>query len=618
MDTPEGTEGAAVQESIAPLVVEAKPQDNATDLLFERAARTPERVLFSIPEGDSWRNVTAKEFQRQVIALAKGLVAEGVEPGDFVGIMCHTRYEWTLFDFAVWCAGAVMVPVYETSSADQMAWQLTDSGATSLILESDEFFERYEAVRDRLPGIENVWQMGRGAIDELQKMGVNVPDEEIERRRKIATGDDVATLIYTAGSTGRSKGCILTHSNFVELSRNTGVALGDVLQEGASILLFITLAHVFARFISVMCVDAGIRVGHQSDTRQLVPAMASFKPTFLLAVPRVFEKVYNSAEQKAESGKKGAIFRRAAHIGIKYSEALDTGKVPLWLRAQYRIYDRLVFKTIRDAMGGNVQWAVSGAGPLGHYLAHFYRAIGITVLEGYGLTETTAPVTVNRPEKCRIGSVGPALPGCGIRVAKDGEIEVQGIGVMAGYWHNEEATKDAFDDGWFRTGDLGTIDDDGFLFITGRKKELIITAGGKNVAPAPLEDPIRSNPLVSQVVVVGDNRPFISALVWLDSEMLPTWLENAGLDTSMSVEDAAKNDRVRAEIQRSVDEANTRVSRAESIRKFVILPGELSEESGHLTPKLSVKRHIVVKDFAGDIDRIYDAAPATQGYSIQP
>lgn len=600
-----------------PAVVTADPEANATDLLVDRVKATPDRVIFSLPANGGWVDVTAAEFQRQVISLAKGFVASGIQPGDKIGLMCKTRYEWSLIDFATWFAGAILVPVYETSSPTQVQWNLSDSGAMSIIVETADHFARFDEVHPDLPLIEKVWQIDLGDLDKLMAAGTDVPDAEIERRRNLARGEDIGTLIYTSGSTGRPKGCVLTHSNFVELARNATVGLSDVIEQpGASTLLFITTAHVFARFIAVLSVSAGVRVGHQADTRELLPAMASFKPTFLLAVPRVFEKVYNSAEQKAESGGRGGIFRKAADVAVEHSKALDAGSVPFGLKLRFALYDRLVYSKLRSAMGGKVTYAVSGSAPLGSRLGHFYRSLGIKILEGYGLTETTAPATVNLPDKFKIGTVGPAMPGVSLRTADDGEIQVRGINVFKEYWNNPTATAAAFDDGWFKTGDLGTFDEDGFLTITGRKKEIIVTAGGKNVSPAVLEDPIRANPLVSQVVVVGDQKPFIAALITLDAEMLPTWLDNNGLDKNMTVAEAGTNEQVLKELQAAVDAANSSVSRAESIRKFVVLPTDFTEASGHLTPKLSIKRNVILKDFAPDIEALYSAAPATQGISL--
>ncbi|MFJ2370164.1 AMP-dependent synthetase/ligase [Microbacterium sp. NPDC087665] len=602
-----------------PAIVPADPDANVADLLAARVQATPDRALFSVPDRDGWRDISAADFQTAVVALAKGLVASGIQPGEKVGFLARTTYEWTLVDFALFYAGAVMVPIYETSSPSQIQWIMEDSGAIALILESAEHFSRVDEIRGDLPLIREVWQLHLGAIDALTAKGAGVEDAEIERRRKIAVGSDIATLIYTSGSTGRPKGCVLTHSNFVELSRNSAKALDAVVQTpGASTLLFITTAHVFARFISILDIHAGVRTGHQPDTRQLLPALGSFKPTFLLAVPRVFEKVYNSAEQKAEAGGKGKIFRAAADVAIEHSKLVEAGtKIPFGMKLKFALFNKLVYSKLREAMGGNVAYAVSGSAPLGSRLGHFFHSLGVVILEGYGLTETTAPATVNLADKSKIGTVGPALPGVGVRLADDGEIEVRGVNVFKEYWNNPEATAEAFSEGgWFRTGDIGSFDSEGFLTITGRKKEIIVTAGGKNVAPAALEDPIRANPIIGQVVVVGDQRPFISALVTLDSEMLPTWLGNNGLPTDMSLADASKNEAVHAEIQRAVDAANTRVSRAESIRKFTILESEWTEASGHLTPKLSIKRNVIMSDFADEIAAIYDEPVTTTNVSI--
>jgi long-chain acyl-CoA synthetase len=602
-----------VKQFDMPAVVEADPEANATDLLVARVAATPDKPLFALPQQDgTWQDVTASDFLEQVRGLAKGFVAAGVKPGDKIGMMCRTRYEWTLIDFAVWFAGAILVPVYETSSPHQIQWDLEDSGATAMITETADHFARFDEVHPDLPKVGTVWRIDTGMVHKLTASGVDVEDAEIDRRRSLAKGSDVATLIYTAGTTGRPKGCILTHSNFVELSRNAKKALPEVVNEGTCTLLFITLAHVFARFIAVMCVDAGVKVGHQSDTSQLVPAMQSFRPTFLLAVPRVFEKVYNSSEQTAEAGGRGKIFRKAADVAIAHSKALDAGHVPIGLALQFALFDRLVLSRIKAALGGRVKYAVSGSAPLGLRLGHFYRSLGVSILEGYGLTETTAPLTVNLPSNFKIGTVGPPLPGVSIRIADDGEIEGKGIDIFHGYWQNQKATDEVMDDGWFKTGDIGALDDDGYLTITGRKKEIIVTAGGKNVSPAVLEDPIRADPIIDQVIVVGEQKPFIAALVSLDREMLPAWLKSQGQPADLTLAQAAENKVVLAEVQKAVDRGNTNVSRAESIRKFHILDSDLTEASGHLTPKLSIKRNVILKDFADVIDEMYAGTPAEQ------
>ncbi|MCU1569298.1 MAG: long-chain fatty acid--CoA ligase [Naasia sp.] len=593
----------------APPMTEPTPQANATDLLLERVALTPDVPLFARQQGEKWVDVSARDFLDQVRALAKGFVASGIEPGEKIGLMARTRYEWTLIDFAAWFAGAIVVPIYETSAPAQVQWNLSDAGAIAVFLESPSHFANFDEVHGDLPQVRLVWQIDRGDLDKLTALGAAVPDEELERRRTLAGEDDIATIIYTSGTTGRPKGCVLTHENFVELSRNTQAAIPEVLRPGSTTLLFIPLAHIFARFIAVVNIYSGVKTGHQPDTKKLLPSLATFKPTYLLAVPRVFEKVYNSSEQKAEAGGKGKIFRKAADVAVAHSKALDAGSVPLGLKLQFALFDKLVYAKIRAAMGGKVTHAVSGSAPLGDRLGHFYRSLGILILEGYGLTETTAPVSVGRPSSFRIGTVGPVMPGVSIRIRDDGEIETKGVNLFREYWNNPAATAEAFDGEWFRTGDIGELDSDGHLRITGRKKELLVTAGGKNVSPAALEDPIRANPIVGQVVVLGDRRPFISALITLDAEMLPVWLKNNGQDEAMPLEQAVDNPAVRAEVQSAIDAANAHVSRAESIRKFVILPTEFTEDSGHLTPKLSIKRNAILQDFAAAIEELYRGAP---------
>lgn len=594
---------------IRPTVVDVRPEGNIADLLRERVQKTPDSPLFAVPNGDEWSDITAREFEEQVIAVAKGFVAAGVEPGEHVSLMSRVRYEWSLIDFALHYAGAIMVPVYETSSSSQMEWILSDGGSTFLLVESDELKERFdgtsESTRSQLR--HEPWVIGNGAVEELTALGADVDDAEIERRRGLAGGSDVATIIYTSGSTAKPKGVVLSHSNFADLSRNAANVMKEVVSPGASTLLFVTLAHVFARFISVLAIEGGVKVGHQPDTTQLVPSLGSFKPTFLLVVPRVLEKVYNVSEQKAEGGGKGKIFRRAVEVAVEHSKALDAGKVPLRLALAFKLYDVLVYGKLKKALGGRAQYAVSGSAPLGLFLGHFYRSLGLRILEGYGLTETTAPITVNLPSKFKIGTVGPSLPGGGLRIAEDGEIEVSGIPVFKEYHNNPEATAEAFtEDGWFRTGDIGQLDAEDYLTITGRKKELIITAGGKNISPTQLEDPIRSNLLVEQVVVVGDQKPFIGAIVTLDTEMMPKWLANNGLDENMRVEDAMVHPKVVEELKAAVAKGNEAVSRAESIRRFIVLPVSFTEASGHLTPKMSIKRANIVKDFSAEIDSLYN------------
>ena len=599
-----------MDEFHTPLRLEVDPSNNLNDLLAERVTGTPDRVVVEhkTQQDSPWIPLTAREFDAEIVAVAKGLVARGVEPGDRVGIMSRTRYEWSLLDWAVWAAGAVPVPLYETSSAEQVLWILTDADVSLLVVESAAHAAVVEEIRAEVPHLREVLVLDDGALETVVAGGATTPDAEISRRRGLAVLSDVATVIYTSGTTGRPKGVELTHGNFYELTVNTVADLNEVVSEpGARTLLFMPLAHVFARFIEVLCVPAGAVLGHSPSTATLLEDLASFRPTFILAVPRVFEKVYNSAEQKAAAAGKGSIFQRAAKTSIVYSRALDTPRGPSpWLRLQHKVADVLVLHRLRNALGGQARWAISGGAPLGERLGHFYRGLGLNVLEGYGLTETTAPATVNRPGRgTKIGTVGLPLPGSGVRIAADGEIEVKGVQVFRGYHANEAATAESLHDGWFRTGDLGSLDDEGYLRITGRKKEIIVTAGGKNVAPAVLEDRIRAHPLVSQVVVVGDQRPFIGALITLDPEGVPGWLAAHG-KPEMSLTEAAQDADVLASLDKAVEKANKAVSRAESVRKYRILETDLTIANGYLTPKLSIRRNEVLKAFAGEVDALYD------------
>lgn len=598
-----------MQEHVAPALVPPTTEGTLADLPRRNAADNPSNVLFSRKEGGRWVDVTAREFEEDVRAVAKGLLASGVKPGDRVAIMSKTRYEWTLVDFAIWTAGAVAVPIYETSSAEQVQWILADSGASAIVLETPAHAATLDDVRDQLAGLKHVWQVDGGGLDDLRSAGASVSDTELADATKGLGRADTATIIYTSGTTGRPKGVRLTHDNFLALSENAVTKLRSVVKaEGASTLLFLPLAHVFARFIEVLCVDAGARMGHSADIKNLLEDFASFKPTFILSVPRVFEKIYNSAEAKATAEGKGKIFGVAAATAIEWSSALDTGGPGIALRLRHALFDKLVYSKLRAAMGGQVLYAVSGGAPLGTRLGHFFRGIGVTVLEGYGLTETTAPATVNVPDRVKIGTVGPPLPGVGLRIADDGEILIKGINVFAGYHNNDEATTAAIEDGWFHTGDIGELDEDGYLKITGRKKELLVTAGGKNVAPAGLEDRLRAHPLISQCIVVGDQKPFIGALVTLDEEMYPTWAKNHGI-AGVPFEKARTNEVVLAELQKAVDEANKSVSKAESIRKFRVLEGDFTEANGYLTPSLKLKRNLVMRDFHDEVEALYSGAP---------
>ena len=571
-----------MREYTTPAAVTIPPVGNLTDAVFRNAAEHAGEIAFSRKVDGRWRDVTCAEFAQQVTTLAKALAASGVEPGDRVALMSATRYEWTLIDYAIWTAGAVTVPVYETSSAEQVEWILSDSGAVAAFLETDGHVRDFESVRGRVPGVRHVWRV---ADAESLDPGAT-SDAEIVRRRKGLTGESLATVIYTSGTTGQPKGCELTHGNFLFDAVTTTNGLDDLFGPGNSTLLFLPLAHVFARIIEVGCVQNRVRMGHTSDIKGLLDDFAAFRPTFILSVPRVFEKVYNQAKQKAHADGKGAIFDMAERTAIAYSEA--DGKPGLLTAAKHAVFDKLVYAKLRAALGGQVKGAVSGGAPLGARLGHFFRGIGVTVYEGYGLTETTAGATLNMPDAIKVGTVGRPIPGVSVRIAEDGEILLRGDNIFRGYWRNDTATKEALDpDGWLHTGDIGELDADGFVTITGRKKELIVTAGGKNVAPAVLEDRLRAHRLISQAVVVGDQRPYIGALITIDPEA-----DTTGADVQAEVTDAIKD-------------ANKAVSKAEAIKAFRILDNDFTIEADELTPSLKLKRHVIMKKYADEIEALY-------------
>ncbi|MDZ5663808.1 AMP-dependent synthetase/ligase [Nocardioides sp. S-58] len=596
-----------MREFTTPLSVAVPTTGNLTDDVVANAREAASTAVFSRPSDDGWVDVTAAEFHDEVRSVAKGLVAAGVGAGDRVALLSKTRYEWTLLDYAIWFAGAVTVPIYETSSAEQIGWILQDSGARAVVAEGPDHLARVREARQSadLVELQHVWSLQDNAVDVLGRLGSDISDELLEQRRTTATPHDLATLIYTSGTTGKPKGCMLTHGNFMfEL----GVAVDELpeLFEGdeASTLLFLPLAHVFARIIQVGCVKSRARMGHSADIKNLVADLQGFRPTFILAVPRVFEKVFNTASQRATADGRGKIFDRAADTAIAYSRALDGKRVPLRLRARHALFDRLVYGKLRQALGGSCAYAVSGGAPLGDRLGHFYRGIGLSVLEGYGLTETTAALTVNLPDAQKVGTVGRPLPGTSVRVGDDGELLFKGGQVFAGYWGDEAATAEAVDrDGWFHTGDVGEVDDEGFVRITGRKKEILVTAGGKNVAPAVLEDRLRAHALVDQCLVVGDGQPFIGALVTIDRETFPGWAEQHGKSGDLA--GMLHDPDLVAAVQDAVDDANKAVSQAESIRKFTILPGEWTEEGGQLTPSLKLKRNVVVREARAEIEALY-------------
>ncbi|MBM0232070.1 AMP-binding protein [Micromonospora sp. STR1_7] len=600
-----------MREFSVPPIVTVGDAANLTDPVWDNAEVAPDTVQFArrdpATDGTTYTDVTCRQFRDEVVAVARGLIAAGIQPGARVGLMSRTRYEWTLLDYAIWATGAVTVPIYETSSAEQAAWILADSGAVAVVVETGRHAGLLAGVRDRLPELKHVWQIELGGVDDLVTAGASIEPAEVERRRKAVRASDLATIIYTSGTTGRPKGCVLTHRNMYADIANAVPVLPNLFNAGAATLLFLPLAHAFARLIQIGVVQARATMAHCADPKNLVAELQEFRPTFVLSVPRVFEKVYNAAKQKADADGKGGIFARAEHVAIAYSEALETPGGPgLALRAQHVVFDRLVYRKLRAALGGRCRDAISGGAPLGARLGHFFRGVGVTVLEGYGLTETSPAAAANLPTGTRMGTVGRPLPGVTVRIEDDGEILISGELIFQGYWHNDTATAETLSaDGWFRTGDLGQLDNDGYLSITGRKKELIVTSGGKNVAPAVLEDQVRAHPLISQCVVVGDRQPFIAALVTIDEEALPTWLTGAGLPADTSIEQLREHEGLLAEIQSAIDTANQAVSKAEAIKVFRILPHDFTEATGELTPSLKVKRQVVHKTYAAEIADIY-------------
>jgi len=612
-----------VREYSIPALVDVPAAASLAAVVFTRAAQDPHAVVMRRRTGAGrWDDVTAEQFRDEVAPLAKALVAAGIEPGDRVALMSRTRYEWTLIDYAIWAAGGVTVPIYETSSAEQVEWILSDSGARAAFAETARHAETISEVRGHLPALEHVWLIdapladGTGGLETLASLAASgtasVTDDQLEQHRAARKAADLATIIYTSGTTGRPKGCEITHGNLLSDVRNAVQgALMDVFEiGGSSTLLFMPLAHSFARIIQVGCLESGAILGHWPDTATVAQGLPEFQPTFLLAVPRVFEKVYNTAQQQvSESTARSRIFRAAVETAIAWSKSRDAdgpGAAGRALRLRHALFDRLVYAKLRAAVGGKVAYAVSGGAPLGERLGHFFRGAGITILEGYGLTETSAAATVNKPSRNKIGTVGLPLPGVAIKIAGDGEILLRGPNVTPGYWRNEAATAEALDpEGWLLSGDIGSLDDEGFLRVTGRKKEIIVTAGGKNVAPAVLEDRLRAHPLISQCLVVGDGRPYVACLITLDPEALDFWKKQHGRPADATPAQLSGDPELIAEIQLAVDDANKAVSRAESIRRFRILGTDFTEDNGYLTPSLKVRRHVVTKDFAAEIEAIY-------------
>ncbi|MFE3193046.1 AMP-dependent synthetase/ligase [Nocardia sp. NPDC059240] len=580
-----------------------RPTQTLAGIIEELACTAPEFVAFQIPVAGGRREVTAERFAQHVEAVAKGLIASGIETGDRVAIMASTRYEWVLLDFAIWAAGACTVAIYDASASDQARWILADSGTRLLVVETAQ----HAAVVAHIttPVLAETLRIDQGAIDELVARGAEIDDRELRERTAGLTAASPATLIYTSGTSGRPKGVVLTHANLLAVARSGGIAMSGVLQPGQRTLMFLPLAHVFARCLSVLALMERVTVAHTADWSTLGEQFISYQPDFVLAVPRVFEKVYNAAEQRAHESGKGWLFDRAAATAIDWSRALDDGDAGWWLRLRHSVFDRLVYTKLRAALGGRCRYTVSGGGPLGERLGHFFRGVGITIFEGYGLTETSAAITVNTLAHLRIGSVGKPIDGNAVRVAADGELLVKGSVVFPGYWRDEQANRDAFEGEWFRTGDLGAIDRDGFVTITGRKKEILVTAGGKNVSPGPLEDALRAHPLIGQCMVVGDGQPFVAALVTIDREALQDWRRRHGVNIHVHLAELLDHPGLIAEIDAAVAETNSEVSKAESIRRIRVLVEEWTQEGGELTAKLSLRRAVITQRYAAEIAGLY-------------
>jgi long-chain acyl-CoA synthetase len=597
-----------VQEYTSPGEVQIDPSDNLTRAVWAAAEQRPDHAAVAHRVGDRFVEWSNRQFADEILSVAKGLMAKGIKPGDKVCLYSSTRIEWTVFDIAIWTAGAVTVPIYETSSAEQVEWIVSDSEAKAIVIEDAALKGTFESVSGNLPGCEHAFVIEEGAVEELKQAGASISDQDARATADAVVGSDVATIVYTSGTTGRPKGCVISHGNFVWDATQVESGAKEFFKEGERTLLFLPLAHIFARIIQTSAIRAGVTLGYSTGIPNLMEELGMFKPTFLLAVPRVFEKVFNGAQQKAHADGKGKIFDKAAAVAEEFSrQSTSGGKVSLGTKLLHGVFDKLVYSKLRAAVGGNVRYAVSGGAALGERLGHFFNGVGILILEGYGMTENTAGATINRPDAFRIGSVGKPIPGASIRIADDGEILIKGGHVFQGYWKNDEATKEVLtDDGWLHTGDIGQLDGEGFLRITGRKKELIVTAGGKNVAPTVLEDRARAHPLVSQVMVVGDDRPFIAALVTIDVEAFPAWAEANG-KAGKSVADLVEDPDLRGEIQNAIDDANKAVSKAESIRTFRILPDDF-EVGVELSQKMSVKRHVVGEKYNDVIEDIYSGS----------
>jgi long-chain acyl-CoA synthetase len=597
-----------MDEYSVPALYVVEPDDNVTDDVFANAQKWPGRTGLRRKVNGAWTPVTWRQFSDEVCAAAAGFIAAGITPGDRVGLMSRTRYEWTVLDYAILTAGGVTVPIYPTSSLEQVEWILGDSGAVAVVVETGDHAAIISTARAGLPALAHVWQIDDGALADLRSRGMNVTRNQIEERRRSRGAADLAEIVYTSGTTGRPKGCMLSHGNIVANARNCmqNDGFARVFSEDHSTLLFLPLAHSYAQLIQYGAVYSRTVLG-LTDMADAVAELPGYQPTAVLSVPRLWQKAYDSAKHKADADGHGKIFARAEAAAIAYSQALDTGGPGIGLRLRHAVFSRLVYDKLRAALGGAVQYSWSAAAPLGTRLGHFFRGAGINILEGYGLTETSPATNTNTPEAQKIGTVGRPIPGCTIRIATDGEVLVKGHMVFQGYWNNEAATKEMIDeDSWLHTGDLGSLDEEGFLTITGRKKDLIVTAAGKNVAPAVLEDRLRAHWLVSECLVVGDARPYIAALMAADSEAFAIWKADNGKPEKATVTDLATDPALRAEFQAAVDAANKAVSRAEAIKKFAILGADFTEAGGQLTPTLKVRRHIVTEQYAAQIADLYD------------
>jgi long-chain acyl-CoA synthetase len=609
-----------MREKAEPARYTPAPEDTLTDDVFANARDHGPETGYSRLVGDRWLPVTHTELATRVADAAAGLMTWGLGPGDRVAIMAGTSFEWMVCDFAIWTAGGVTVPIYETSSPTQVEWILSDSGAVGGFVANADVAATVESVRGSLTDLRTVWTLDAGGLDELERSGRGIDPSEVEARRTSRTSDALATIIYTSGTTGRPKGCAITHANLLCQIHNVAAATNItelVFNDRSTTLLFIPVAHILARSIQLTAVHSRVHLSHSNDVKKAAALLVDVKPSVILAVPYIFERIYNTAKHQAAAEGKGWIFGLATATATDYSESIDHGGPSLLLRLRHTLFDRLVYRKLRAALGGRVDYIVSGGAPLGERLGHFFRGIGINPLEGYGLTETCAGVTLNLPGQQRIGTVGRPLPGCVVRIADDGEVLLKGGVVFQGYWHNHEATREAFDDdGWFRSGDLGALDDDGYLTVTGRKKDLIVTAGGKNVAPAVLEDRLRAHWLISQCLVVGDRRPYVAALLTIDAETLSQWLAEHGYAETTRIDDITENPEFLAELQSAVDEANKAVSQAESIKRFAVLPQDFTVDTGLLTPTLKVKRAVVTERYAAEIDRLYARPRERTGSSM--